>query len=187
MATLRETTLLFFKTSKMEELKFCPKCGDISLHFDKINRLHCSSCDFVLYHNCAGTVAVMLRYQDEVFLTIRNQEPQKGKLDLPGGFCDPNESAEQTCQRELYEELKLQINPEKLSFLATQPNVYRYKNIDYNTLDIFFEYQMDMKFQPQIEESEIADGVWFRINEIPIDNLAFNSQRIFFERKIIKL
>ena len=171
MATLRETTLLFFKTSKMEELKFCPKCGDISLHFDKINRLHCSSCDFVLYHNCAGAVAVMLRYQDEVFLTIRNQEPQKGKLDLPGGFCDPNESAEQTCQRELYEELKLQINPE---------------NIDYNTLDIFFEYQMDMKFQPEIEESEIADGVWFRINEIPIDNLAFNSQRIFFERKIIK-
>ena len=106
-------------------------------------------------------------------------------MDLPGGFCDPNENAEQTCQRELYEELKLQINPEKLSFLATQPNVYRYKNIDYNTLDIFFEYQMDMKFQPEIEESEIADGVWFRINEIPIDNLAFNSQRIFFERKII--
>jgi ADP-ribose pyrophosphatase YjhB (NUDIX family) len=99
-----------------------------------------------MYHNCAA-VAVVIRCGDEVFLTKRNQNPKIGKLDLAGGFTDPKESAENTCARELWEELRLEIDTKKLKFLMSLPNVYHYKEIDYNTLDLFFEYEVEEKFE----------------------------------------
>lgn len=166
----------------MNNLNFCPKCGKPTLKFHLPNKLNCEDCDFVLYHNCAAAVAVIIRCGDEVFLTRRNQEPMKGKLDLSGGFCDPNESAEQTCQRELYEELNIKIDIEKLRMLGTQPNIYHYKGIDYNTMDIFFEYSVEEKFYPDIELSEISEGLWLPIQNFPIEQLAFSSQQKFLAK-----
>ena len=75
----------------MKHLKFCPKCGNGSLVFDGEKKFSCGHCDFVMYHNCAAAVAVVIRCGDEVFLTKRNQNPKIGKLDLAGGFTDPPE------------------------------------------------------------------------------------------------
>lgn len=166
----------------MNELKFCPKCGKSHLEYNNINKLSCQRCDFVLYHNCAAAVAVIIRYGDEVFLTKRNQEPMKGKLDLSGGFCDPNESAEETCKRELYEELNIEIDLHALKILATQPNVYHYKGIDYNTMDLFFEYRVEEKFSPQLEQSEISEGIWIPLQDLNLDTLAFESQKKFLAK-----
>ena len=93
---------------------------------------------------------------DEILLTKRNQEPAKGKLDLAGGFTDPNESAEFACFRELKEELDIEIDTGKLRFLMSLPNIYHYKGIDYNTLDLFFEYRVEEKFSVNLEKSEIC-------------------------------
>lgn len=134
-----------------------------------------------MYHNCAGAVAVIIRYKDEVFLTKRNQEPEKGKLDLSGGFVDPNESAEETCQRELMEELSINININQLKYKASLPNTYLYKDIKYNTLDLFYEYEVDEKFEVKLELSEISDYVWVKLKDINIDDIAFDSQKRFFQ------
>lgn len=168
----------------MTELTYCPKCGKQTLLWDGSNKWSCSNCDFVLYHNCAAAVAVVIRCKDEIFFTRRNRDPQKGKLDLSGGFTDPKESAEYTCKRELEEELSIHIHPEKLKFLATQPNVYHYKGIDYNTLDLFYEYEVEEKFVPKLEVSEIAAGIWYKISEIPIEEISFESQKTFFKNYI---
>ncbi|MGZ5209872.1 MAG: NUDIX hydrolase [Kaistella sp.] len=119
---------------------------------------------------------------DEILLTKRNQEPKKGKLDLAGGFVDPRESAEQTCVRELFEEMKIQVDISKLKYLASLPNIYEYKSIVYNTLDLFYEYEVEEKFEADLEISEISDTVWLRIDEINPDEIAFDSQRIFLEK-----
>ena len=66
----------------MKHLKFCPKCGNGTLIFDGEKKFSCGHCDFVMYHNCAAAVAVVIRCGDEVFLTKRNQNPKIGKLDL---------------------------------------------------------------------------------------------------------
>ena len=122
--------------SAEEAKNFCPKCGKKSLCWEQGKRWSCPECDFVLYHNCAAAVAVVVICGDEILLTKRNQEPAKGKLDLAGGFTDPRESAEFTCFRELKEELDIEIDTEKFRFLMSLPNIYHYKGIDYNTLDL---------------------------------------------------
>ena len=166
----------------METLRYCPKCGNESLTWDGEKKWNCSKCGFVLFHNVAGAVAVIIRFKDEILLTKRNQEPKKGKLDLAGGFVDPRESAEQTCFRELFEEMKIQVDISKLKYLASLPNVYEYKNIFYNTLDLFYEYEVEEKFEADLELSEISDTVWLTIDDINPIEIAFDSQRIFLEK-----
>ncbi|MDN5578330.1 MAG: NUDIX domain-containing protein, partial [Chryseobacterium sp.] len=108
----------------MKDLKFCPKCGQQSLKWDGERKWNCSECDFILFHNVAGAVAVLVKNGDEILFTRRNQEPKKGKLDLAGGFVDPKESAEETCVRELFEEMKLNVDISQLKYLASLPNIY---------------------------------------------------------------
>ena len=113
-----------------------------------------------------------------------NQEPKKGKLDLAGGFTDPNESAENTCKRELFEELRLHIDISNLRYLTSLPNVYQYKEIDYNTLDLFFEYNVNEKFKVDLEVSEISETIWIPLDQINLEDLAFDSQKKFLESYI---
>ena len=166
----------------MDYLKFCPKCGNESLNWDGEKKWNCKVCDFILFHNVAGAVAVVIKCGDEILLTRRNQEPKKGKLDLAGGFVDPKESAEETCARELFEEMKMRIDISKLKYLASLPNIYEYKNIIYNTLDLFYEYESDEKFEVNLEISEISETVWLKIQDINPDDIAFDSQRIFLQK-----
>ena len=168
----------------MSDLKFCPKCGKPSLQWDGEKKWSCSNCDYVLYHNVAGAVAVVIKHEDEILFTRRNQEPKKGKLDLAGGFVDPKESAEETCVRELFEEMKIKVDISQLKYLASLPNTYEYKKILYNTIDLFYEYEVAEKLELQLELSEISETIWLKKNEVNIEDIAFDSQKIFFKNYI---
>ncbi|MGC4130272.1 MAG: NUDIX domain-containing protein [Bergeyella sp.] len=163
----------------MKDLNFCPKCGNQTLLWDGEKKWSCSQCDYVLFHNVAGAVAVLITCGDEILFTRRNQEPGKGKLDLPGGFTDPKESAEHTCARELSEELGIEVDENKLRYLGSHPNVYLYKNIPYNTLDLIYQYEVSEKFEVSLELSEVSEIVWLRKNEILTEDVAFESQKEF--------
>ncbi len=165
----------------MENLEFCPKCGEKKLNWDNEKKWSCD-CGFTLYNNVAGAVAVVIKCKNEIFFTRRNQDPKKGKLDLPGGFVDPKESAETTCKRELFEELQLEVDEMQLKYLASLPNVYHYKGIDYNTLDLFYEYEVSEKFEVKLEISEISETVWIPLDQINLEDIAFDSQKIFLEK-----
>ncbi|MFP3596241.1 NUDIX hydrolase [Chryseobacterium sp. SIMBA_029] len=165
----------------MKLLKYCPSCGKESLEWDGEKKWSCPNCDFRLYNNVAGAVAVVIRCGDEVYLTRRNQEPKKGKLDLAGGFVDPKESAEEACKRELFEELQLNIDISNLKYITSLPNIYQYKEIDYNTIDLFYEYTVSEKFDVNIELSEISETQWIPLKEVNPDDIAFDSQKRFFE------
>jgi ADP-ribose pyrophosphatase YjhB (NUDIX family) len=134
----------------------------------------------------AGAVAVVIRCGDEIYLTRRNRDPKKGKLDLAGGFVDPKESAEETCKRELFEELQLDIDISNLKYLTSLPNIYQYKEIDYNTIDLFYEYNVSEKFEVNLELSEISEAVWIPLQELNLEDIAFDSQKRFFESYLKK-
>lgn len=168
----------------MSDLKYCPKCGNETLNWDGEKKWSCSNCDYVLFHNIAGAVAVIIKHQDEILFTRRNQEPKKGKLDLAGGFVDPKESAEETCVRELFEEMKIKVDLSKLKYLASLPNTYEYKNILYNTIDLFYEYDLSEKLEFQLELSEISETIWIKKDQINLEDIAFDSQKLFFETYI---
>ena len=168
----------------MSDLKYCPKCGNETLNWDEEKKWSCSNCDYVLFHNVAGAVAVIIKHQDEILFTRRNQEPKKGKLDLAGGFVDPKESAEETCVRELFEEMKIKVDIAQLKYLASLPNTYEYKKILYNTIDLFYEYEMSEKVGFELELSEISETIWIKKDQINLEDIAFDSQKLFFETYI---
>ena len=59
--------------------------------------------------------------------------------------------------------------------------VYQYKEIDYNTIDLFYEYRVPEKFEVNLELSEISEAVWITLKELNLEDIAFDSQKKFFE------
>ena len=119
------------------QFHFCPKCG--SPHFVEHNEKskQCEDCGFVYYFNpSAATVAVILNERQELLVCRRGKEPAKGTLDLPGGFADAGETAEEGVIREVREETGLEITSPRYMF--SLPNSYRFSGIDIPTLDLFF-------------------------------------------------
>jgi NADH pyrophosphatase NudC (nudix superfamily) len=165
----------------MLKLKFCPQCGKPNLEWQQEKKWYCKACNFTLYHNVASAVAVVIQCGNEILFTKRNQEPQKGKLDLVGGFSDAKESAEKTCQREIWEELHWKIEVEKLQYITSLPNTYRYREVMYQTLDLFYLYKIDEKPAFIVEKSEISSVEWRSLESLHLEDLAFESQKIFFK------
>ena len=166
----------------MKELTFCPKCGHQTLLWNQVSKFSCSNCDFAMYQNVAAAVAVLIKYRGKYLFTRRSKDPQKGFLDLPGGFTDPEESSGDTCARELKEELNLEINPEHIKYLGSLPNIYYYKNIKYNTLDLFYLYEMPVEMPFKLQLDEISETVWLDENELKLEDIAFDSQRKFLRK-----
>ncbi|UOX32908.1 NUDIX domain-containing protein [Flavobacterium sediminilitoris] len=161
--------------------KFCPNCQSTHFTFENNIRFHCSTCDFTYYHNIAAAVAIVFTFEDKILFTVRNVDPDKGKLDLPGGFVDPNENAEEAACREINEELGLEIFPNNLRYITTSPNNYLYKNIPYKTMDIFYECSLSSDIISITAKDEIQELIWVNRSEIDLDSIGFVSIR-----KIIK-
>ncbi len=121
----------------LEKFKYCPKCG--SKHFDINNEKSkkCDNCGFTYYLNpSSATAAFILNDREELLVERRGKEPAKGMLDLPGGFCDNDETAEEGIAREILEETG--INVTSTEYLFSLPNVYLYSGLEIHTLDMFF-------------------------------------------------
>ncbi|MDP5027881.1 MAG: NUDIX domain-containing protein [Flavobacterium sp.] len=137
----------------------------------------CDDCGFTYYHNIAAAVAIVFTFEDKVLFTVRNIDPDKGKWDLPGGFIDPNETAEEAACREIKEELGLEISTSDLKYITTSPNNYLYKNVPYRTMDIFYECKLTSDVISVEAEDEIQELIWVKRNEIDLNQIGFVSIR----------
>lgn len=163
--------------------KYCPNCGSQKVTYTNNFKFHCDACDFVLYHNIAAAVAVIFTFEDKILFAERNVDPDKGKLDLPGGFIDPNENAEEASCREIMEELGLIITSNDLVYITTEPNNYLYKNVPYRTMDIFYECKLDNDRISINAENEIKSLTWIKRSEIDINRIGFKSIRKVIEER----
>lgn len=90
-----------------------------------------------MYVNPAAAVAVfVLNKRGELLVCERARDPHSGTLDLPGGFVDDQETAEEAVHRELNEELQLDAG--KPVYLFSLPNKYLYSGWTLPTLDMFY-------------------------------------------------
>ncbi|MFH1719444.1 MAG: NUDIX domain-containing protein [Planctomycetota bacterium] len=158
----------------MKIFDYCPSCGSKGVSFDGVKRFYCKDCRFTYYHNVAAAVAVVLEYDGKIVLVRRSKEPRKGKLDLPGGFIDPNESAEDAVKREIKEELDIDVGT--IRYLASCPNVYEYKRVPYCTCDLFFYSRLDAP-PGSFDKSEIEELVLLKPSDVQRDQIAFESTK----------
>ena len=161
------------------DFNFCPNCGGKNIKNVNMRKWKCDDCGFTLYNNVAAAVGLVIQNeQGKVLFEKRAKEPRKGFLALPGGFVDPNESAEEACFRECREEIG--VEPLSVKYIATFPNTYEYKNVIYKTCDIFFEAILPKNAELHAQEGEVLgfEEVLIQSEEDLIDiPLAFESAR----------
>jgi ADP-ribose pyrophosphatase YjhB (NUDIX family) len=161
--------------------RYCPACGSPDIRFEGGKVFRCS-CGFVYYHNTAAATGCVINVDGEILLLVRGKEPAKGKLDLPGGFVDPGEGALEGLRRELREEIGWEPplpDAEAFTLFASFPNTYPYKNIRYNTCDLFFTLSAPGLTEKDLclEEGEIAGVRFIRPEDLNPEDLAFDSTR----------
>ena len=86
----------------------------------------------------------------EILVATRAKEPAKGTFDLPGGFIDMEETAEEAVAREIMEETGLSVIETK--YLFSLPNKYVYSNFEIQTMDLFFECKVREGEMPKPED-----------------------------------
>ena len=167
--------------------KMCPSCGSKKIQFPNNRKWVCPDCGFELYNNVAASTGVIFcDNQNNILFELRAREPKFGCYDLPGGFVEPDETAEAAAIRECREELGVEIK--EMKFICTNPNTYEYKGFACKTCDIYFAAKLPPEYKTiddfikslKIEEEELSGLVSVKIeSEEDIDNapLAFESAR----------
>lgn len=159
----------------LELFKYCPKCG--SSHFDVNNEKskRCADCGFVYYFNSsAATVAFILNDKSELLVCRRAKEPAKGTLDLPGGFIDMHETAEEGVAREVLEETGLKVDRAMYQF--SLPNTYLYSGFLVHTLDQFFLCKVKDTSEIRAMD-DVADAFWVPVEDVNPEEFGLDSVR----------
>jgi NAD+ diphosphatase len=158
--------------------RFCPSCASPRLRSDRGRRWACPDCGFEYFHNVATAAGIVVEAEGLVLLLERAREPAKGMLALPGGFVEPGEGAEDAALRECREELGWA--PERIEFLASFPNVYRYRGMPYATCDLYFRAilpALDLS-RLLVDEGETAALRLVPSAELPWELIAFESTKL---------
>src|SRR5437868_5111404 len=123
------------------DLVFCTKCG-ATLKKKSSNLSICSHCGFHAYLNptpCNGLI--LYNTNQEILLVKRSANPYKNYWDLPGGFIELNETLEQSIEREIKEELGIELK--NYQYFKSYFDRYLYQTSNYYTLGLIFTAKIE--------------------------------------------
>jgi ADP-ribose pyrophosphatase YjhB (NUDIX family) len=95
--------------SPTEPFRYCPADGTKLGEPRPSGGVTCSLCGRSWYRNSAPAVGAAIVEGDKALLTVRAREPEKGRLDLPGGFLQVGEHPADGLAREVREELCVEV------------------------------------------------------------------------------
>lgn len=148
----------------LDRFKYCPACGSAHWTVNNVKSKRCAACGFVYYANpSSATAAFIVNERQELLVVRRANEPAKGTLDLPGGFVDMDETAEQGMAREILEETGLRVD--HCRYLFSIPNLYDYSGMTIHTLDMFFRIDVPSSVEVRAND-DAAECMWIPLGGI---------------------
>jgi len=173
-----------FMEHPLQKFRYCPICGSEKFIERDCHSKLCRQCGFHYYLNAVAAVAgFVVNEKNELLLCRRAQEPQKGMLDLPGGFVNIDETAEDAIKREILEELNLETM--NISYLFSVPNKYFYSDFTVRTLDMFFK--VDVRNLKKLKcKDDVSEAEFIPLNKIDIDKIGFESIKTAVKKFIKK-
>ena len=159
----------------LERMAVCPLCGSSHFVFDSEKSRRCRDCGFEYFMNpSSANVALIFNQQQELLVVRRKNDPAKGTLDLPGGFADMNETAEEGVIREVKEETGLEVTA--LRYLFSFPNQYEFSGVTLPTLDLFFACEVaDERLVKALDDA--AEAFWLPLEKINPNAFGLDSIR----------
>ena len=151
----------------MKPFKFCPACAEAVEEPDPQDGTTCRHCGASWYRNPSPTAGAAIVRDGKVLLAVRGGDPYKGKIDMPGGFLNPGETAIEGLRREIDEELGVEIEVSMEDCLQAEP--HRYGDGGNWTLALGF-YARLTSGEPTPAD-DVADLLW--VEESELDALDF--------------
>lgn len=173
-------------TYPQKVVRYCPQCGGSAFHYKSDNSFLCENCHFHWYVNASAAVAALIvNEKGELLLTRRAVEPQKGMLDLPGGFVDVLETAEQALCREIKEELDVEVTD--FSYFMSCPNEYVFGGLTVFTIDLAYICKIE-SFTKMSAKDDISGFEFYSPDKIPYAEIGSSSMkeilRSFVDKKM---
>lgn len=160
-------------THPLQKFQFCPVCGSAHWEINNFKSKHCSDCGFTYYANASAAVACFIQNEaGDLLVCRRAKEPAKGTLDLPGGFVDMDESAEEALVREIREELNLELTD--IRFMHSIPNLYEYSGMVIHTLDLLFTAKA-VDLAPMQAADDVQEAFFRKLNTISPNEFGLDS------------
>jgi mutator protein MutT len=157
----------------LDQFKVCPACGSINWTINNEKSKRCPDCGFVYYGNMSAAVAVFIRNDEGDLLVCRRKKaPAAGTLDLPGGFVDIGETAEEAVIREINEELGLQVI--ETAYMMSLPNTYLYSGMIIHTLDLLFTAKV-AGFKTLKADDDVSEAFFQPLNTISPEDFGLDS------------
>ena len=161
------------ETHPLQKFQFCPVCGSAHWEINNFKSKHCTECGFTYYANASAAVACFIQNEEgELLVCRRAKNPAKGTLDLPGGFVDMDESAEEALKREIKEELNLELSD--IHFMKSIPNLYEYSGMDIHTLDMLFTAKVK-NWSPLQAADDVEEAFFMKLNTISPNDFGLDS------------
>jgi ADP-ribose pyrophosphatase YjhB (NUDIX family) len=139
--------------------RYCIKCGKVATK--KNDSLYTCEAGHENWINPATGVSAYVIKNGKVLFGVRSFDPGKGKLDVPGGFIEVHESAEQATIREAKEEFGIDIALERC--FGTYSSVYNGRP----ALNIVFIASMPDQNIIPADDMSGGDPVWRDIENLP--------------------
>ncbi|MBR9997376.1 MAG: NUDIX hydrolase [Cyclobacteriaceae bacterium] len=160
-------------------MNYCPNCGSQNLEFkipdgDLHQRYVCANCHTVHYINPRIIVGCLPVYEDKIIICRRAIEPCHGMWNLPAGFMENGERAEDGALRELKEETGLDGQILKLHCIYSIPHVNQ----------VYMIFLTRINSPDAVPGEESLEVRYFEEHEVPWGEIGFTSSVYAIEKFI---
>eukprot|EP01129_Flabellula_baltica_P017474 TRINITY_DN969_c0_g1_i2.p1 TRINITY_DN969_c0_g1~~TRINITY_DN969_c0_g1_i2.p1 ORF type:complete len:184 (+),score=29.96 TRINITY_DN969_c0_g1_i2:758-1309(+) len=100
--------------------KYCGKCGSLTKVINNGSAVKCTACNGVIYPPISPVVITLITHKDEVLLVKHNSTRRRIHYTCIAGFLESGESIEECLQREVAEEVGLEIDIDSFKYVKSQ-------------------------------------------------------------------
>ena len=158
--------------------RFCGRCGRPTHHDGKLRMLSCPDCGNSIFPKICPAIIVGVTDGDRILLTKYSGREYKNYA-LIAGFTEIGETAEETVQREVFEETGVHVK--NIRYWATQP-----WGVDTDLLLGYFA-DLDGSADITLDREELSLAGWYSRSEldIPADDVSLTNDmiRAFIENR----
>ena len=138
--------------------QFCGRCGTPTVPKTTERSRECPACGLGAYPRVAPAIMALIRRGPDEILLARSPRFPPGMYSALAGFVEPGETLEQCLEREVLEEVGVQV--ENVRYFASQPWPFPHS--------LMIAFVADWKSgEINVDPLEIEAAQWFNVRELP--------------------